>query len=126
MQAAPPSKPADVLEKDLSDERLKSRLSFDFYRNGEKPFEKRNSLLEQLNGGKVDEAGDSQPPVVVINSIKPQKRNIGKLTIEERRIKVQRFREKRSQRCWKKTIEYQCRKIVADRRPRVRGRFVSK
>ncbi len=65
--------------------------------------------------------------MVLINPInRENKSKIGKLTIEERRIKVQRFREKRTQRRWKKTIEYECRKVVADRRPRVRGRFVSK
>ena len=86
-------------------------MSFDFFNmDTERPsfFEKRNSLLTTLGGGKVDD-GTGQP-LVVLTPLSPQqpqpKTKIGKLTIEERRIKVQRFREKRERRKWKKTIEY--------------------
>ena len=48
---------------------------------------------------------------------------IGKLTLEERRQKILRYRQKRHERNFKKKIKYVCRKTLADSRPRVRGRF---
>ena len=51
---------------------------------------------------------------------------IGTLTIEERRMKVQKYLEKRKRRNFNKKISYMCRKKVADQRVRVKGRFVSK
>ena len=54
------------------------------------------------------------------------KGKIGTLSQEERRLKVQKFLEKRKRRNFKKKISYMCRKKVADQRIRVKGRFVSK
>lgn len=51
---------------------------------------------------------------------------IGSITLEERRIKVLKFLEKRKRRNFKKKISYMCRKKVADKRVRIKGRFVSK
>ncbi|EME26854.1 hypothetical protein Gasu2_66630 [Galdieria sulphuraria] len=45
---------------------------------------------------------------------------------ERRRIALERFRQKRSNRCYQKKIRYECRKRLADVRPRIRGRFVKK
>eukprot|EP00181_Compsopogon_caeruleus_P001462 CAMPEP_0184683538 /NCGR_PEP_ID=MMETSP0312-20130426/11705_1 /TAXON_ID=31354 /ORGANISM="Compsopogon coeruleus, Strain SAG 36.94" /LENGTH=130 /DNA_ID=CAMNT_0027135973 /DNA_START=196 /DNA_END=588 /DNA_ORIENTATION=- len=42
---------------------------------------------------------------------------------QERRLRVERYREKRRQRSFKKTIRYDIRKKLADTRPRIRGRF---
>lgn len=53
----------------------------------------------------------------------PKKPVIGKLTPEERRLKILRYRQKRSKRVFDRGVTYQCRKTLADRRPRVRGRF---
>lgn len=47
----------------------------------------------------------------------------GKLTPEERLQKILRYRAKRQMRNFNRTIKYQCRKSLADTRPRVRGRF---
>ena len=52
-----------------------------------------------------------------------QPRRIGKYSIEERQEKIRRYREKKLQRNFKKTIKYTCRKTLADSRPRVHGRF---
>lgn len=46
-----------------------------------------------------------------------------KLTPEERAAKIERYRAKRKARNFDRPISYQCRKKVADNRPRVRGRF---
>lgn len=48
---------------------------------------------------------------------------MGRLTPEERLLKILRYRAKRQMRNFNRTIKYQCRKSLADTRPRVRGRF---
>jgi hypothetical protein len=47
-------------------------------------------------------------------------------TKEERRLIIERFRAKKLRRIWNKQVKYDCRKRLADTRPRVKGRFVSK
>lgn len=53
-------------------------------------------------------------------------KRVGKLTIEERQRKIEKYRAKKSLRVWEKRISYNCRKQVADKRLRIKGRFVSK
>lgn len=58
------------------------------------------------------------------SSIYNKNGRIGIYTREERSAIIHRFREKRKRRVWKKKIRYFCRKNLADRRVRVKGRFV--
>jgi hypothetical protein len=51
---------------------------------------------------------------------------IGAYTKEERQILIEKFRAKKKRRVWRKQIKYDCRKRLADTRPRVKGRFVSR
>jgi len=51
---------------------------------------------------------------------------IGIYTPAERAAIIARFSRKRSRRMWKKKIRYNCRKNLADRRMRVKGRFVKR
>lgn len=51
---------------------------------------------------------------------------VGAYTKEQRRILIANFRAKRQRRVWRKQIKYDCRKKLADTRPRVKGRFVSR
>lgn len=51
---------------------------------------------------------------------------IGAYTKEERKAIIERFRAKKRRRVWRKQIKYDCRKRLADTRPRVKGRFVSR
>lgn len=48
---------------------------------------------------------------------------VGRYSAEERKEKISKYRAKRTQRNFNKTIKYACRKTLADNRPRVRGRF---
>lgn len=51
---------------------------------------------------------------------------IGIYTPAERAAIIARFNHKRSRRVWNKKIRYNCRKNLADRRMRVKGRFVKR
>ncbi|KAK4803530.1 hypothetical protein SAY86_003347 [Trapa natans] len=48
---------------------------------------------------------------------------VGRYTVEERKDRILKYLKKRNQRNFNKTIKYACRKTLADRRVRVRGRF---
>ncbi|KAL2547559.1 CCT motif family protein [Forsythia ovata] len=48
---------------------------------------------------------------------------VGRYSAQERKERIHRYRAKRTQRNFNKTIKYACRKTLADNRPRVRGRF---
>ncbi|KAL4333239.1 hypothetical protein GQ457_07G015880 [Hibiscus cannabinus] len=48
---------------------------------------------------------------------------VGRYSVEERKDRIVRYLKKRNQRNFNKTIKYACRKTLADRRVRVRGRF---
>ena len=45
---------------------------------------------------------------------------------ESRATKIERYRKKKYRRVWDRKIFYDCRKVVADNRLRVNGRFVKK
>ncbi len=51
---------------------------------------------------------------------------IGAYSPESRKLRIQRFLEKRSKRVWTKKVKYDVRKNFADSRVRVKGRFVKK
>lgn len=69
---------------------------------------------------------ESAMPLGMELGIRANFKRVGKLTEDERRRKIEKYREKKSKRVWKKRINYSCRKKVADKRMRVKGRFVSK
>jgi len=51
---------------------------------------------------------------------------IGAYSPESRKVRIERFLEKRNHRVWTKTVKYDVRKNFADSRLRVKGRFVKK
>ena len=52
-------------------------------------------------------------------------KNIGGLNFEKRRLKILKYMEKKKGRVWRKKINYNCRKQVADKRLRIKGKFVT-
>ena len=66
------------------------------------------------------------PPPFRIPEHKSYTKKIGTISPEERRLKIERFLEKRQRRNFGKKISYGCRKRVADNRIRIKGRFVTK
>ena len=51
---------------------------------------------------------------------------IGIYLPDARKARIARFHEKRARRIWRKRIKYDCRKKLADSRPRIKGRFVKR
>jgi len=59
-------------------------------------------------------------------SAKPLVGYVGIYSPEDRRVRIERFWEKRKRRIWAKKVKYDVRKNFADSRIRVKGRFVKK
>ena len=94
----------------------------------EVPFIKVDFYPQEIN---VEDLLDLQCPKKL--EIKPPVKSllrspslIGTLTIEQRKEKIAKYMIKRKKRTWQKRIYYDCRKKVADKRLRIKGRFVTK
>ena len=55
----------------------------------------------------------------------PQTSSAGE-AVHQRQDCLRRYREKKARRMYTKLVRYQLRKINADRRPRIKGRFITK
>lgn len=91
-------------------------------------------LEEQAAAGKVSLSGSSADPFLGVLSITAPSseqllggenaKKIGSYSPAARKLRILKFHEKRKNRTWKKSIKYDCRKKLADDRPRIKGRFV--
>lgn len=70
--------------------------------------------------GTVDTWGIQTTPTPAIEETNVK---VGRYSAEERKDRILRYLKKRNTRNFNKTIKYACRKTLADRRTRVRGRF---
>ncbi|XP_057417619.1 two-component response regulator-like APRR9 [Lotus japonicus] len=71
-----------------------------------------------LQNMKGNHMSPSEGPVLEESNFK-----VGRYSAEERKERISKYRAKRNQRNFNKTIKYACRKTLADNRPRIRGRF---
>ncbi|GAX24807.1 hypothetical protein FisN_18Lh110 [Fistulifera solaris] len=89
----------------------------------------RSRLLEDLSEGSINgEKGVLSLPHSLGKYKQVYNKNgrIGIYTPAERAAIIDRYHQKRSRRVWNKKIRYNCRKSLADRRLRIKGRFVKR
>jgi len=88
----------------------------------------RARLLEDLHESNGNEKGVMNMPHMLHKYKEMYNKNgrIGIYTPNERSAIIAKFNSKRTRRVWNKKIRYNCRKNLADRRVRVKGRFVKR
>lgn len=114
-QSTPAGKDEEVDESKLTPEELLKRA--------------RSRLLEDLSEGNMNgEKGVLTLPHSLSKYKEVYNKNgrIGIYTPAERAAIIARFNKKRQRRVWNKKIRYNCRKSLADRRLRIKGRFVKR
>ncbi|URE04438.1 CCT motif family protein [Musa troglodytarum] len=76
---------------------------------------------------RVSMAGSGRSPTPLaatdISAMDDSSFKVGRLSVEERKEKIDRYMKKRAERNFSKKIKYACRKTLADSRPRIHGRF---
>ncbi|CAK8579228.1 unnamed protein product [Lathyrus sativus] len=82
-----------------------------------------NSLRRVCSTGDLQNMKENNMSPKEGNSQEESNFKVGRYSAEERKEKISKYRAKRTQRNFNKTIKYACRKTLADNRPRVRGRF---
>ncbi|KAL7451662.1 hypothetical protein ACHAWC_003484 [Mediolabrus comicus] len=110
-----------LLEPEELLRRARSRLLEDLSEGGEDGV---NGGVGGLNG---DKSVLSLPhSLAKYKEVYNKNGRIGIYTPAERAAIIQKFNAKRARRVWNKKIRYNCRKNLADRRMRVKGRFVKR
>ncbi|XWS38333.1 hypothetical protein CRYUN_Cryun19dG0122300 [Craigia yunnanensis] len=79
--------------------------------------------LENMRNVHTHQRSVSTPSAMENSFMQEPPFKVGHYNPEERQERIAKYRAKRNQRNFKKTIKYECRKILADKRPRIRGRF---
>uniref|UniRef100_A0A7S2LNX0 CCT domain-containing protein n=1 Tax=Leptocylindrus danicus TaxID=163516 RepID=A0A7S2LNX0_9STRA len=86
----------------------------------------RSRLLEDLDVTSSKGGHNLPHSLAKYKGIYNQNGRVGIYSTEERAAIIARFHDKRTRRVWNKKIRYNCRKNLADRRLRVKGRFVKR
>ncbi|KAK0588073.1 hypothetical protein LWI29_033867 [Acer saccharum] len=79
--------------------------------------------LQNLRTAQKAERSFSSPLATERSLMEETNFKVGRYSAEERKERILKYRAKRNQRNFNKTIKYACRKTLADNRPRIRGRF---
>lgn len=79
--------------------------------------------LQKIKTTQANHRLSSSPLATESSFIDEANLKVGRYSAEERKERIHRYRAKRTQRNFNKTIKYACRKTLADNRPRIRGRF---
>ncbi|XP_054820062.1 protein CHLOROPLAST IMPORT APPARATUS 2 isoform X2 [Prosopis cineraria] len=112
----------------LENEKIIKRENIDFW---EEEDEKTTSLKLNLNYQEVLDAWSDRGSLWANDFSLSMASNMGEVPIlqedrSRRNASVLRYKEKRQSRLFSKKIRYQVRKLNADKRPRVKGRFVKR
>ncbi|KAL4565498.1 hypothetical protein LXL04_029596 [Taraxacum kok-saghyz] len=79
--------------------------------------------LQSLKPNQRGEKLSSSPLATEGSFVEEVNFKVGRYSPEERKERILKYKAKRTQRNFNKTIKYACRKTLADNRPRIRGRF---
>ncbi|CAH1453637.1 unnamed protein product [Lactuca virosa] len=79
--------------------------------------------LQSLRPNQRSERLSSSPLATEGSLMEEANFKVGRYSPEERKERILKYKAKRTQRNFNKTIKYACRKTLADNRPRIRGRF---
>ncbi|KAI3828812.1 hypothetical protein L1987_02922 [Smallanthus sonchifolius] len=79
--------------------------------------------LQSLETDQTSQTLSSSPLATKGSFMEEANLKVGRYSPEERKIRILRYKAKRTQRNFNKTIKYACRKTLADNRPRIHGRF---
>ncbi|XP_022737216.1 two-component response regulator-like PRR1 [Durio zibethinus] len=79
--------------------------------------------LENMRNVHTNQRSIPTPSAIENSFMEETPFKVGRYNPEERQERISRYRAKRNQRNFSKTIKYACRKTLADNRPRIRGRF---
>ncbi|KAI7995178.1 Zinc finger protein CO3 [Camellia lanceoleosa] len=79
--------------------------------------------LQKIKTNQANQRLSSSPLATESSFMEEANFKVGRYSAEERKERIHRYKAKRTQRNFNKTIKYACRKTLADNRPRIRGRF---